>query len=718
MVAKSRFWRGLLDDGLDELARSAHAGFLPRVAVNIAVAGVFAMMVPWRLCLAWGCVTVALEVEAWFATRRQFLGQAVGWRTRLWHLAGLAGSSIAWVTMGGVVWASGGVEGAICAIVVWLALIFFAQTNAYQSRTGFLVGGALPSVAVLGIVLLAPHAPHLRMLPVVVTLALCLSFAVEGVSRMLQARRRLDETQERMRRSEARYRLLADNATDVIALSGQDGEKVYFSPSIEQALGYKPEDLLQTASLSQVHLDDREEVGAKMRELGRTGGELTHQYRCVRSDGRAIWVETSFTVVEQADGRPSLILSVSRNIDGRKELEAQLIEAREAAEAAAAAKSDFLANMTHELRTPLNAIIGFSSLLKDSDALSGQDARYARLIREASGTLLDLVNAVLDFSRLDAGAVELDPAPFDPAAEAGAIMELLEDQAKGKGLTIDLKAHGGGLLYGDAKRVREVLLNFLSNAIKFTAKGGVTVRVSQTPSGDDIDLRIEVKDTGVGLPASQINHIFERFTQADVSVSRRFGGTGLGLAICKRVVELMGGRIGAASVEGEGSTFWLELTLPRAEALGAMAEPEPIEGLDRQLRLLLVEDVAINRELVTAILAPFEIEIHTAENGVEAVEAFRGGVYDLVLMDVQMPVMDGLTATRRIRALPTPAARTTPIVAMTANVLPDQIAKCVEAGMDDHLGKPMQPARLLEAIGRWAGHDRSEADDPHAETAG
>jgi CheY-like chemotaxis protein/anti-sigma regulatory factor (Ser/Thr protein kinase) len=374
--------------------------------------------------------------------------------------------------------------------------------------------------------------------------------------------------------------------------------------------------------------------------------------------------------------------------------------------------------MTHELRTPLNAIIGFSSLLKDSKALSGPDVRYARLIREASGTLLDLVNSVLDFSRLDAGAVELDGAPFDPSAEVGAMVELMEDLAKAKGLTIDLRAQAGGLLYGDARRLREVLLNFLSNAIKFTSKGGVTVTVSQSSCGEDMDLRIEVADTGVGLPANQIDHIFERFTQADVSVSRRYGGTGLGLAICKRVVELMGGRIGVSSVEGEGSTFWLALTLPRAEALAPVDEPTAAASPDRPVRLLLVEDLALNRELVTAILAPFDIEIHMAQNGVEGVEAFRDGVFDLVLMDVQMPVMDGLTAARRIRALSTSAARATPIVAMTANVLPDQIAKCLAAGMDDHLGKPMQPARLLEAITRWAGHDRSEAADPDVEMLG
>jgi CheY-like chemotaxis protein len=200
--------------------------------------------------------------------------------------------------------------------------------------------------------------------------------------------------------------------------------------------------------------------------------------------------------------------------------------------------------------------------------------------------------------------------------------------------------------------------------------------------------------------------------QADASVSRRFGGTGLGLAICKRLVELMGGQIGVTSVEGEGSTFWFEVALPTAEALAVEPESEDVATLERPVRLLLVEDVAVNRELVKTVLAAFDIEIETAEDGVQAIEAFRQRPYDLVLMDVQMPVMDGLTATRRIRALPMPAAATTPIVAMTANVLPDQIARCVEAGMDDHLGKPMKPAELLGAIARWTTEPRQAGSAP------
>ena len=708
------------EQSLDELAASTHAGCLPRVLANVAIAGLFATMIDWRLCAAWGCATLVIEAAAWFFTRRQFLGLQVDRRTRSGQLVCLGLGSLCWVTLGALGWTSGSIEGALSAVVVWLALIFFAQNNAYQSPPGVVVSGAIPGVIMVAVVLFGPHAPGLHLAPFAAVLLLGFAFAAEGVGRMLKARRRLAETQAKVRESEALYRMLADNVTDVITLSDVTGKRLYMSPSIEAALGHPIATLHAMPMYTYIYPDDRAGLMATLTALVDRGGEATAEYRIIRGDGKIAWVETSFTLVDGGDG-PAQIVSVARTVQQRKEMEAELVEARRTAEAGAAAKSDFLANMTHELRTPLNAIIGFAGILRDSPRLRGPDARHARLICDASATLLDLVNSVLDFSRLEAGAVELDPAPFDPAAEATAIVDLLSGQAEAKGLTLSLRAEGLGLVTGDAKRLRQVLLNFLSNALKFTTEGAVILTLSETASpdaGGDIRLRAEVTDTGAGIESSHIPQLFERFTQADVSVSRRYGGTGLGLAICKKIVELMGGRIGATSVEGQGATFWFEVPLPRAEALPAPAEAAAAEPLDRAVRLLLVEDVAINRELVKTVLAPFDIEIDTAEDGAQAIEAFQRGAYDLVLMDVQMPGMDGLTATRRIRDLPLAAADSTPIVAMTANVLPEQIARCLAAGMDAHLGKPMSPGELLGAIAYWTSHPRPAATSAAPASAG
>ena len=695
----------LLDDGLDEIAAGHHHGAPLRLTVTASVVVISLWFLPAAICADWALLIFALEGWSWLATRAQYKGQPVGAGARFNHLASHCAIAFAWMGQGWMLWTCGSIEGAICAVAVWLSVVFYSQAHAYQSTTCFVASGFAPAAAMLVTVPLSPNPLKMNLILVWSILFLAVGFAGDGVVRMLTARRRYVAGQAKMRESEARYRVLAGNVTDVIALTGMDGQRIYVSPSIEHALGFSPEHLLQTPNYTFLHPDDRDQVAAAIADLREPGEEATLEYRVLRADDAVLWIETNFCVAENAvPGAPHQIVSVSRIIDRRKELERALIDARERAEAAAAAKSDFLANMSHELRTPLNAIIGFSGLLKTSGGLSKTDARHAGLIQDASATLLEVVNSVLDFSKLEAGAVELDPRPFDALEQARGIAELVSEQARAKGLEVTVRAEGEtAALMGDAPRLRQVLLNFLSNALKFTSKGGVSLVLRQTEQGNGVQtLRVEVTDSGIGVPADQLGHVFERFTQADVSVSRRFGGTGLGLAICKRIIEMMGGTIGATSVDGEGSTFWFEVALPVAQdAAAAPHAAAAASELDRPVRLLLVEDVAVNRELVQALLRPFDIEIETACDGVEAIHAVEQGAYDLILMDVQMPVMDGLTAARRIRASNCAGATTTPIIAMTANVLPDQVRKCIDAGMNDHIGKPISPARLLEAISRW-----------------
>jgi PAS domain S-box-containing protein len=525
-----------------------------------------------------------------------------------------------------------------------------------------------------------------------------------------QARREDAEAAlERMRESEALYRLLADNQSDVISLWTADGERKYTSPSAERAFGFTPEAIMRMPRIANAHPDDLI-IGALTASLQPGGVSKSAEYRLIHADGSEIWVEGTFQRLN--DGSNGM-LSTTRVITERKRLQQELVRALEDAKAALRAKSDFLANMTHELRTPLNAIVGFSGLLRKSPTLAAADARHAALVHDASQALLGVVNDVLDFSKLDADAVEFEAYPIDPRAMAQSCVELLAGEATAKGLTLAARAEGANeQLLGDGARLRQVLMNFISNALKFTASGSVEVLVSQSVEGGMHRLRLAVADTGIGVPADHLDSIFGRFTQADASVSRQYGGTGLGLAICKRIVEGMGGEIGVESALGVGSTFWCEVVLPvaGAEATQSATESAPL-SLDGNVRLLVADDNAVNRELVAALLAPFAVEIVPAADGAEAVEAWARQAFDLILMDVQMPNMDGLSATRRIRTSALPGAPRTPIIAMTANVLPQQIERCLEAGMDDHLGKPIDPAKLLEMVVRWTQAEATASDN-------
>jgi signal transduction histidine kinase/ActR/RegA family two-component response regulator len=381
---------------------------------------------------------------------------------------------------------------------------------------------------------------------------------------------------------------------------------------------------------------------------------------------------------------------------GRVRGETALKEARQRAEAAAAAKTAFLANMSHELRTPLTSIIGFSRILHEGADLQGDAHAHARRIFEASEALLVLINDVLDFSKLEAGHVEIEPAPFSVAQLMEEVRGLLSLQAAAKGvnLKVDLASGLPPYLAGDMPRLRQVLVNLAGNAVKFTPRGEVVLSARYDHAGEA--LSVSVTDTGPGIPAEALPRLFERFSQADISINRNHGGTGLGLAICKAVIDVMGGSIGVDSEPGKGSTFRFEIPAPLAAAPAAVAE-QPLAMDCPPLSILLVDDTAMNRELIRLMLAPLSVHITEAASGAEAIQAAQGQAFDLILMDIRMPEIDGLEATRRIRGGegPNSAAK---IVALTADVEPENLAACRAAGIDGVLPKPITPAHLLAEV--------------------
>lgn len=510
--------------------------------------------------------------------------------------------------------------------------------------------------------------------------------------------------------SESRYRLLADRSSDLVLCHRVDGTLTYVSPSIGR-YGLEREAVVGRSLLEFVHPDDRpmlmDHLVAYLTS-GAQGDMPPVRFRALGPGGLMRWFESRVASIRDAKGRVVEFQNQCRDVTETKGLEDALTQARDRAEAGSRAKSEFLANMSHELRTPLTSVIGFAGLLNDSAELSARDRDRVRKIAAASESLLAVINDILDYSKLEAGAVRLDPVPFRPRDLAETTAGIVEGQCEAKGLRLKVEVDPTvpEALNGDAGRLRQVTLNFLSNAVKFTAEGEVALLMSVA----DGRLRIAVRDSGIGLTPEVAQTLFDRFMQADASTTRQYGGTGLGLAISRRLAEVMGGTVGVDSTPGQGSVFWIEVPLEVADPAAVDAQaPEAAQGPTGALRVLMADDVAANRELMAAIMESLGVSLETATDGAEAVAAAQTGAYDLILMDVHMPNMDGLEASRRIRALEGPVGRT-PIIALTANVQPDQIEACSAAGMDAHVGKPIRPAELLAAVNAVMAARAVEAD--------
>lgn len=444
-----------------------------------------------------------------------------------------------------------------------------------------------------------------------------------------------------------------------------------------------------------VYADDRERVENAVKTSDSRNAP-PFDARLMHPDGPR-WARSHVRITHDAQGRPRKMIGLLQDIDKEKRQAIALEVAERQATVAAEAKSHFLANICHEIRTPMNAVLGVMQIIKREHL----DRAEARLLDEAlaSGRMLtEMLDDMLDFSKIENGQFELHAEPLDPAAVLVGVASLLEPVASAKGLTMKaVAAPDVGLVTADPLRLRQALYNIMGNAVKFTPQGSIEARLTRRegPDGDE-RLRFEVQDTGIGIPEEFQATLFKRFEQADGSATRKYGGSGLGLAITKRLAEMMGGAVGFTSEPGQGSTFWIEIDGHTVEPLQAAQSTTPDIG---DFRVLLVDDNPTNRMVISKILEAFAVKVDTAEDGAEGVALASKGGYDLVLMDIQMPGMDGIEATRRIRAMDGPTG-STPILAVTANVLADQRTSYVDAGMDGVVAKPVSAGALLAEIAR------------------
>ncbi len=524
-----------------------------------------------------------------------------------------------------------------------------------------------------------------------------LGFALETYAQRDAERRAETELQN--------LRAAVEQSADAVVITSTKGVIEYVNPAFEKITGYEAAEVI---GRNPRILSSGEQAPEFYRDMWATllaGKTWQGEFHNRHKNGSLYWEWATISPVRDETGETLRYIAIKENITERKRMQASLREALEQAEAASRAKSEFLAVMSHELRTPLNGVIGFADLLAETP-LNSEQADFAHTIRHSGEHLLSIVNDILDFSSLEKDRLRLDAAPLrvTPLLEETAAICTRNATEKGLVFRCDRGETIPEWIVGDARRVRQILINLLGNAVKFTAAGSVVLRVTAGSEEGRNYLDFEVEDSGPGIAAEVLPRLFQPFSQGDSSLRRRFDGAGLGLAISQRLARAMGGRITVTSVPGLGSRFTFRLPFERAKPVdvprngAAAVVPRPGSAG----RVLVVEDDRINARLACKILEGIGWEVEVAGNGREAVDAFARGSYHAILMDMQMPVMNGLEATEKIRAAEAVNGSRVPIIALTANAMPGDRERCLAAGMDDFLTKPFRRDEMATKLARWA----------------